>query len=187
MGLAGITNPGPHGLSQIPLTPSPRRQATMAPPSRASTPILAGTTRLSVSPCSAAASLMMIPHGRPLPVISPQKEHSALAWHLPREYGRSSPSCSPASFSSVGALTFFPALSLGPILEHLLLQHGTLFSLRQGTSISWLKSKVSGIPTFSARPVIELPYTKPDPRLMMKNPVHVRCRGRQRRHHRAAY
>ncbi|HZZ37567.1 MAG TPA: potassium-transporting ATPase subunit KdpA [Acidobacteriaceae bacterium] len=27
----------------------------------------------------------------------------------------------------VGALTFFPALSLGPILEHLLLQHGTLF------------------------------------------------------------
>jgi K+-transporting ATPase ATPase A chain len=28
----------------------------------------------------------------------------------------------------VGALTFFPALSLGPILEHLLLQHGVLFS-----------------------------------------------------------
>ncbi|HEY2470490.1 MAG TPA: potassium-transporting ATPase subunit KdpA [Terracidiphilus sp.] len=28
----------------------------------------------------------------------------------------------------VGALTFFPALSLGPILEHLLLHHGMLFS-----------------------------------------------------------
>ncbi|MFY9935620.1 MAG: potassium-transporting ATPase subunit KdpA, partial [Silvibacterium sp.] len=27
----------------------------------------------------------------------------------------------------VGALTFFPALSLGPILEQLLLNHGTLF------------------------------------------------------------
>ena len=27
----------------------------------------------------------------------------------------------------LGALTFFPALSLGPILEHLLLQHGQLF------------------------------------------------------------
>ena len=27
----------------------------------------------------------------------------------------------------VGALTFFPALSLGPILEHLLLQSGKLF------------------------------------------------------------
>jgi K+-transporting ATPase ATPase A chain len=28
----------------------------------------------------------------------------------------------------VGALTFFPALSLGPILEHLLLRAGTSFS-----------------------------------------------------------
>jgi potassium-transporting ATPase potassium-binding subunit len=28
----------------------------------------------------------------------------------------------------VGALTFFPALSLGPILEHLLLRSGTTFS-----------------------------------------------------------
>jgi potassium-transporting ATPase potassium-binding subunit len=27
----------------------------------------------------------------------------------------------------VGALTFFPALSLGPILEHLLMQAGKLF------------------------------------------------------------
>jgi len=27
----------------------------------------------------------------------------------------------------VGALTFFPVLSLGPILEHLLLKHGILF------------------------------------------------------------
>ena len=27
----------------------------------------------------------------------------------------------------VGALTFFPALSLGPIVEHFLAQHGKLF------------------------------------------------------------
>jgi K+-transporting ATPase ATPase A chain len=27
----------------------------------------------------------------------------------------------------VGALTFFPALSLGPIVEHLLMQSGRLF------------------------------------------------------------
>jgi K+-transporting ATPase ATPase A chain len=27
----------------------------------------------------------------------------------------------------VGALTFFPALSLGPILEHLLMQSGKVF------------------------------------------------------------
>ena len=28
----------------------------------------------------------------------------------------------------VGALTFFPALSLGPIVEHFLMQQGRLFS-----------------------------------------------------------
>ena len=28
----------------------------------------------------------------------------------------------------VGALTFFPALSLGPIVEHFLMQEGKLFS-----------------------------------------------------------
>jgi len=29
----------------------------------------------------------------------------------------------------VGALTFFPALSLGPIVEHYLMQSGKLFSM----------------------------------------------------------
>jgi K+-transporting ATPase ATPase A chain len=29
----------------------------------------------------------------------------------------------------VGALTYFPALALGPIVEHFLLQEGKLFSL----------------------------------------------------------
>jgi K+-transporting ATPase ATPase A chain len=29
----------------------------------------------------------------------------------------------------VGALTFFPALALGPIVEHYLMQSGRLFSL----------------------------------------------------------
>jgi K+-transporting ATPase ATPase A chain len=29
----------------------------------------------------------------------------------------------------VGALTFFPALSLGPIVEHYLMQSGKLFSI----------------------------------------------------------
>jgi K+-transporting ATPase ATPase A chain len=40
----------------------------------------------------------------------------------------------------VGALTFFPALSLGPIVEHFLMQQGKLFStllpIVQGTP--WL-------------------------------------------------
>ena len=29
----------------------------------------------------------------------------------------------------IGALTFFPALSLGPIVEHYLMQSGKLFSM----------------------------------------------------------
>jgi len=29
----------------------------------------------------------------------------------------------------VGALTYFPALSLGPIVEHFLMQQGKLFSM----------------------------------------------------------
>jgi K+-transporting ATPase ATPase A chain len=54
MGLAGITNPGPHGLSRssTPLRPQP---ATTARPSLASTPTPPGTTPLLDSPCSAAA------------------------------------------------------------------------------------------------------------------------------------
>ena len=35
----------------------------------------------------------------------------------------------------VGALTFFPALSLGPIVEHLLMQSGKLFSTILATSL----------------------------------------------------
>ncbi len=51
----------------------------------------------------------------------------------------------------VGALTFFPALSLGPILEHLLLQAGQVCSNRIHTAsgrrrngLSWLKKRVFG-------------------------------------------
>ena len=36
-------------------------------------------------------------------------------------------SCSSASILIVGALTFFPAFSLGPIVEHLLMKAGKLF------------------------------------------------------------
>jgi potassium-transporting ATPase potassium-binding subunit len=40
----------------------------------------------------------------------------------------------------VGALTFFPALSLGPVVEHFLMNQGRLFSLAEpvGTVLTWL-------------------------------------------------
>ena len=37
----------------------------------------------------------------------------------------------------VGALTFFPALSLGPIVEHFLMDQGRLFSLAIPSLVNW--------------------------------------------------
>jgi len=37
----------------------------------------------------------------------------------------------------IGALTFFPALSLGPIVEHYLMHEGKLFSSLPGVSVIW--------------------------------------------------
>ncbi|HWB87367.1 MAG TPA: potassium-transporting ATPase subunit KdpA [Bryobacteraceae bacterium] len=37
----------------------------------------------------------------------------------------------------VGSLTFFPALSLGPIVEHFLMHQGKLFALLQNTNAMW--------------------------------------------------
>jgi potassium-transporting ATPase potassium-binding subunit len=37
----------------------------------------------------------------------------------------------------VGALTYFPALSLGPIVEHFLMHSGKLFSMILTVSVVW--------------------------------------------------
>ena len=126
MGLAGISNPGPHGLTQIlyAFSSAAGNNGSAFAGLNANTPwydTVIGFTMLS------GRFLMMIPM-------------LALAGNLARK--KSVPP-SPGTFPVntplftvlltgviliVGALTFFPALSLGPILEHLLLQHGTLFS-----------------------------------------------------------
>ena len=126
MGLAGITNSGPHGLSQIlyAFSSAAGNNGSAFAGLNANTPwynTALGFTMLS------GRFLMMIPM-------------LALAGNLARK--KSIPP-SPGTFPVntplftvlltgviliVGALTFFPALSLGPILEHLLLQHGVLFS-----------------------------------------------------------
>ena len=126
MGLAGISNPGPHGLSQIlyAFSSAAGNNGSAFAGLNANRPwynTAIGFTMLS------GRFLMMIPM-------------LALAGNLARK--KSVPP-SPGTFPVntplftvlltgviliVGALTFFPALSLGPILEHLLLQHGVLFS-----------------------------------------------------------
>jgi K+-transporting ATPase ATPase A chain len=125
MGLSSISNPGPHGLSQVlyAFSSAAGNNGSAFAGLNANTHwynIALGFTML------AGRFLMMIPM-------------LALAGNLA---GKKSIPPSPGTFPVntalftilltgviliVGALTFFPALSLGPILEHLLLQHGTLF------------------------------------------------------------
>jgi K+-transporting ATPase ATPase A chain len=124
-GLNGITNAGPHGLTQIlyAFTSAAGNNGSGFAGINANTHwfnISLGFTML------AGRFLMMIPM-------------LAIAGNLAQKKSvPPSPGTFPVNSSLftilltgviliVGALTFFPALSLGPILEHLLLKHGMLF------------------------------------------------------------
>jgi K+-transporting ATPase ATPase A chain len=125
-GLAGITNPGPHGLSQILYAFSSAAGNNGSAFAGLNVNTRWYNTTLGFT-MLAGRFLMMIPM-------------LALAGNLARKKSiPPSPGTFPVNTALftvlltgviliVGALTFFPALSLGPILEHLLLQHGTLFS-----------------------------------------------------------
>jgi potassium-transporting ATPase potassium-binding subunit len=124
-GLAGITNPGPHGLSQI------LYAYTSATGNNGSA--FAGLSSNSMWYNTTLACAMLL--GRFFMVIP----ILAIAGNLARK------KITPASLGTfpvtgglfsgllvstivvVGALTFFPALSLGPILEHLLMAAGKVF------------------------------------------------------------
>ena len=126
MGLTSLANHGPHGLSEILYA-----FASTAANNGSAFAGLNGNTHWYNS----ALGFNML-GGRFLMIIP----MLALAGNLARKKSiPPSPGTFPvntALFSVlltgviliVGALTFFPALSLGPILEHLLLQHGVLFS-----------------------------------------------------------
>ena len=124
-GLNGITNPGPHGLTQIlyAFTSAAGNNGSAFAGINANTNwynIGLGFTMLG------GRFLMMVPM-------------LALAGNLAlKKSVPPSPGTFPVNSSLftilltsviviVGALTFFPALSLGPILEHLQLHHGVLF------------------------------------------------------------
>jgi len=126
MGLSSLANHGPHGLSEILYA-----FASTAANNGSAFAGLNGNTHWY----NAALGFNML-GGRFLMIIP----MLALAGNLARK--KSIPP-SPGTFPVntplftvlltgviliVGALTFFPALSLGPILEHLLLRHGVLFS-----------------------------------------------------------
>ncbi|HEX3471736.1 MAG TPA: potassium-transporting ATPase subunit KdpA [Silvibacterium sp.] len=125
VGLEGITNPGPHGLSQIiyAFTSAAGNNGSAFAGINANTnwynislgfTMLAGRFLMMVPMLALAGNLALKKSAPPSPGTFPV--NTALFTVLLTSV-----------ILIVGALTFFPALSLGPILEHLLLNHGTLF------------------------------------------------------------
>jgi K+-transporting ATPase ATPase A chain len=124
-GLSGITNPGPHGLSQIlyAFTSAAGNNGSAFAGINANTnwfnislgfTMLAGRFLMMVPMLALAGNLALKKSVPPSPGTFPV--NSGLFTLLLASV-----------ILIVGALTFFPALSLGPILEHLLLNNGTLF------------------------------------------------------------
>jgi potassium-transporting ATPase potassium-binding subunit len=124
-GLSGITNPGPHGLSQIlyAFTSAAGNNGSAFGGINANTNwfnITLGFTMLS------GRFLMMIPMLALAGNLALKKSVPPSPGTFPVNTGLFTVLLT-CVILIVGALTFFPALSLGPILEHLLLNHGTLF------------------------------------------------------------
>jgi len=124
-GLAGISNPGPHGLSQI------LYAYTSATGNNGSA--FGGINANTLWFNTTLATAMLL--GRFFAVIPILAVAGNLAAkkHVPESLG-TFPVTGPlftvlliSVIVIVGALTFFPALSLGPILEHLLMNAGKAF------------------------------------------------------------
>ena len=124
-GTAGISNPGPHGLSQI-------LYAYVSSTGNNGSAFggLNGNT-LWYNTTTAAAQLlgrffMIIPIMAIAGSLARKKTVPESAGTFPVTGGLFS-GLLVSTVLIVGALTFFPALSLGPILEHLLMQAGKVF------------------------------------------------------------
>jgi potassium-transporting ATPase potassium-binding subunit len=125
LGLASITNPGPHGLSQILYAFT----STTANNGSAFAGINANTHWYNL----ALATAMLV--GRfcmivPMLAVAGNLARKKLIPPSPGTFPVHTPLFTVLLVGViliVGALTFFPALSLGPILEHLLLNAGQVF------------------------------------------------------------
>lgn len=124
-GTAGISNPGPHGLSQILYA-----YTSSAGNNGSAFAGLSGNT-VWYNTTTAAAQLlgrffMMIPVMAIAGSLARKKTVPESAGTFPIT-GALFSGLLVSTIVIVGALTFFPALSLGPILEHLLLNAGRAF------------------------------------------------------------
>ena len=124
-GTAGISNPGPHGLSQILYA-----YTSSAGNNGSAFAGLSGNT-MWYNTTTAAAQLfgrffMIIPVMAIAGSLAAKKTVSESAGTFPVT-GALFSGLLVSTIIIVGALTFFPALTLGPILEHLLMNAGKVF------------------------------------------------------------
>ena len=124
-GTAGISNPGPHGLSQILYA-----YTSSAGNNGSAFAGLSGNT-MWYNTTTAAAQLfgrffMIIPVMAIAGSLAGKKTVSESAGTFPVT-GALFSGLLVSTIIIVGALTFFPALTLGPILEHLLMNAGKVF------------------------------------------------------------
>jgi K+-transporting ATPase ATPase A chain len=124
-GLAGISNPGPHGFSQI------LYAYTSGAGNNGSA--FAGINANTLWYNTTLATAMLLGRFFAVIPILAIAGHLAAKKHVPESLG-TFPVTGPlftvlliSVIVIVGALTFFPALSLGPILEHLLMNAGKAF------------------------------------------------------------
>ena len=124
-GLAGITNPGPHGLSQIlyAYTSSVGNNGSAFGGINANTFWYNTTTGIAAL---MGRFFVVIPILAIAGNLAKKKTAPPSAGTFPVTGPRFA-SLLVSTILIVGALTFFPALSLGPILEHLLMQAGKVF------------------------------------------------------------
>jgi len=124
-GLAGISNPGPHGLSQIlyAYTSSVGNNGSAFGGINANTLWFNSTTGLATL---IGRFFVVIPILAIAGNLAAKKTAPSSAGTFPVT-GPLFATLLVSTILIVGALTFFPALSLGPILEHLLMATGKVF------------------------------------------------------------
>ncbi len=124
-GLAGISNPGPHGLSQIlyAYTSSVGNNGSAFGGINANTLWFNTTTGIATL---LGRFFVVIPILAIAGSLAAKRTAPASAGTFPVT-GTLFATLLVSTILIVGALTFFPALSLGPILEHLLMHAGKIF------------------------------------------------------------
>jgi K+-transporting ATPase ATPase A chain len=132
---ANLTNNGPHGLSEIiyAYSSGTGNNGSAFGGLSANTPFFNTTIGLAMF---AGRFLMMIPLLAMAGSLAQKKAVPVSAGTFPT-HGPLFVILLVGVVLIVGALTYFPALSLGPIVEHYLMQSGKLFSFLLNTSVVW--------------------------------------------------